>query len=138
MSEPRDEKADKGFVVVDKRASAGASDDAPRAEEPAAPEPERSEAQRPRPPAPPPRVDFATLVQSFFVTALYHLGLAADPETNQPSAVDLPAARQNIDILELLEEKTRGNLDTDERQLLESVLYELRMRFVEVSRTQRA
>lgn len=131
MSGSRDEE-EKGFVVVDKRASAGAGDE-PRVEEPAPP-PERSE----EPPAPGARVDFATLVQSFFVTALYHLGLAADPETRQPSSVDLPAARQNIEILELLEEKTRGNLDTDERQLLESVLYELRMRFVEVSRAPRA
>jgi len=85
-------------------------------------------------PSPEPRVDFATLVQSFFVSALHHLGLAADPETRQPTARDLPSARQNIEILELLEEKTRGNLDTNERQLLESVLYELRMRFVEASR----
>lgn len=122
MSEP----SDKGFVVVDKRASAGASDEegARPAETPPQPDAE----------GPAPRVDFATLVQSFFVTALYHLGLAADPETRQPTAPNLPAARQDIEILELLQEKTRGNLDTEERQMLESVLYELRMRFVEASR----
>jgi hypothetical protein len=125
MSERSDEK---GFVVVDKRASSGAADE------------ESSQAsateQAAHPDAGPPasRVDFATLVQSFFVTALYHLGLAADPETGSPTAPNLPAARQDIEILELLEEKTRGNLDDDERQLLESVLYELRMRFVEASR----
>lgn len=123
MSEP----SDKGFVVVDKRASAGAADDPPAA--PAGQPDSRTG------PAPAPRVDFATLVQSFFVTALYHLGLAADPTTGQAGTPDLPAARQNIEILELLEQKTRGNLDEEEARLLESVLYELRMRFVEASRT---
>jgi hypothetical protein len=125
MSEPSD---DKGFVVVDKRASAGASDEArPAPEAPAQPK------QGPGA-APAPRVDFATLVQSFLVTALYHLGLAADPETGTPSTPNLAAARQDIEILELLEEKTRGNLDADESRMLEGVLYELRMRFVEASR----
>lgn len=126
MSDPSD---DKGFVVVDKRASAGATDD--EATRAPAPEPEAGLET-------PPRVDFATLVQSFFVTALYHLGLAADPETREPVPPNLAAARQDIEILELLEEKTRGNLDTDERQLLESVLYELRMRFVEANRAPEA
>jgi hypothetical protein len=125
MSDPGD---DKGFVVVDRRASAGAEDE-PQAER--APEPAEAGAGAT---APEPRVDFATLVQSFFVTALYHLGLAADPETREPAPKNLPAARQNIEILELLADKTRGNLDPDEQQLLESVLYELRMRFVEASR----
>jgi hypothetical protein len=121
MSEPDD----KGFVVVDKRASAGVADEPAQA--PAgAPEGAGADAA--------PRVDFATLVHSFFVTALYHLGLAADPETGRPTTPDLAAARQDIEILELLDEKTRGNLDTEERRMLEGVLYELRMRFVEASR----
>jgi hypothetical protein len=54
-----------------------------------------------------------------------------DPETNQPGTVDKVLARQTIDTLELLQEKTRGNLDAEEDHLLESLLYELRMRFVE-------
>jgi hypothetical protein len=49
--------------------------------------------------------------------------------------MNLPAAHQMIDILALLEEKTRGNLSAEERQLLEQAIYELRMRFVEVSQT---
>jgi hypothetical protein len=133
MSDP----SEKGFVVVDKRASAGAADAEPAAAA-QPPEPPRA-ASGPRPAdAPTPAVDFATLVQSFFVTALYHLGLAADPETGQAAAPNLPAARQNIEILELLEAKTRGNLETEEARLLEGVLYELRMRFVEVGRASRA
>lgn len=128
MSEP----SDKGFVVVDKRASAGASDEEPA--RPAGPTAEPVPAQAP---APGPQVDFATLVHSFFVTALYHLGLAADPEAGAPPAPNLPAARQDIEILELLQAKTRGNLDAEEGRMLEAVLYELRMRFVEASRAPR-
>jgi hypothetical protein len=121
------ESEDKGFTIVDRRASAGA-------EAEAAPEPApASEPSAGAGGAPP--VDFPMLVQSFFVTALYHLGMAADPETGRPGERNLPAARQNIDILEVLAVKTRGNLEAEESQLLESVLYELRMRFVEASRT---
>jgi hypothetical protein len=129
MSDPS-ETPDKGFVVVDRRASAGGTE-ATEAPATAAPPP-RAAARAPA--GSPPRVDFGTLVHSFLVTALYHLGLAADPETGQPTAADLPAARQDIEILEVLQEKTRGNLDAEEARLLESALYELRMRFVEASR----
>jgi len=51
--------------------------------------------------------------------------------SGQTTQSNLPAAQQMIDILALLEEKTRGNLTAEERQLLEQVLYELRLRFVE-------
>lgn len=132
MSDP----SEKGFVVIDRRGSAGAADEEPAA---AARAPESPPRGGPAPgAAPAPAVDFATLVQSFFVTALFHLGLAADPESGRPGAPNLPAARQNIEILELLEAKTRGNLDAEETRLLEGVLYELRMRFVEVGRASRA
>ena len=79
-----------------------------------------------------PRVDFSTFVLSLGTSALYHLGVVPHPETGRK--VDPPEvalARQTIDTLEMLEVKTRGNLDDPERELLESLLYELRMRFVE-------
>ena len=60
-------------------------------------------------------------------------GLVEDPQTGQSGEPDLGLASQTIDTLALLQEKTRGNLDDEERRLLESLLYELRMRFVEVS-----
>lgn len=120
-----EESEGKGFTIVDRRASAGAEAEA--AAEPA-PEPRAGGGG-----APP--VDFPMLVQSFFVTALYHLGVATDPETGRTGERNLPAAQQNIDILEVLAAKTRGNLEAEEGQLLESVLYELRLRFVEASRT---
>jgi hypothetical protein len=55
--------------------------------------------------------------------------------TGQPGTANLAAAQQIIDILSLLEQKTRGNLTAEERQLLEQLLYELRMRYVEASKT---
>lgn len=135
MTSERSEE--KGFVVVDRRASAGATDEPEQPQKPPAEEPQPQSQSAARP-GPAPSVDFATLVQSFFVTALHHLGLVADREGGQPPEPNLPAARQNIEILEVLQAKTRGNLDSDEQRMLEGVLYELRMRFVEVSRNRRA
>jgi hypothetical protein len=78
-------------------------------------------------------LSFTAFVISLATTAAVHLGDRPDPESGQPAAPNLEGAQQMIDILSLLEEKTRGNLRPEERQVLEQVLYELRMRFVEVS-----
>ncbi len=64
-------------------------------------------------------------------TAAVHFGDVPDPVTGQAAEPNLAAAEQMIEILGLIEEKTRGNLTADERQLLDQILYELRMRFVE-------
>lgn len=80
-----------------------------------------------------PTIDFATFVLSLSHSALMHLGEAPDPETNA-MATNLPLAKQNIDILGLLEEKTKGNLSGDEERLLAQVLFDLRMRYVERSK----
>jgi len=85
-----------------------------------------------------PRIDFSTFILSLSTSALYHLGLVEDPQTRERAEPELPLASQTIDTLALLEEKTRGNLEDEERRLLESLLYELRMRFVEVSQSRRA
>jgi hypothetical protein len=77
-------------------------------------------------------LSFAAFVLSLAHTTALHLGDIPDPATGQTLAPNLAAAQQMIDILALLEEKTRGNLTAEERQLLEQLLYELRMRFVEV------
>ncbi|HEY2664541.1 MAG TPA: DUF1844 domain-containing protein [Candidatus Binataceae bacterium] len=76
---------------------------------------------------------FATFVVSLSTQALMLLGEIPDPMTNQKST-DLPAAQQLIDILGVLQEKTRGNLDHDETGLLDSILFDLRMKYVEVAR----
>ncbi|MBX3192473.1 MAG: DUF1844 domain-containing protein [Labilithrix sp.] len=80
-----------------------------------------------------PSIDFATFVLSLSHSALMHLGEAPDPETNKVET-HLPLAKQNIDILGLLEEKTKGNLTGDEERLLAQVLFDLRMRYVERSK----
>ena len=79
-------------------------------------------------------VTFLGFVLSLAHTAAVHFGDVADPNTGERHAPNLPLAQQMIDILAMLEEKTRGNLSVEERQLIDQVLYELRMRFVEVSR----
>jgi hypothetical protein len=76
---------------------------------------------------------FTAFVVSLASTAAIHLGDLADPQTGQTLAPNPEGAAQMIDILTLLEEKTRGNLTAEERQVLEQVLYELRMRYVEVT-----
>lgn len=83
-----------------------------------------------------PTIDFATFILSLSHSALMHLGEAPDPETNkiQPN---LALAKQNIDLLGLLEEKTKGNLSGDEERLLAQILFDLRMRYVERSKAAR-
>ena len=80
-----------------------------------------------------PAIDFATFAISLSTSVMHHLGFVADPQGGTPER-NLTLARQTIDILEMLQLKTRGNLDPDEAHLIESLLYELRMRFVEASR----
>src|SRR5437763_16613642 len=76
---------------------------------------------------------FNAFVLSLASTAAIHFGDLPDPITGQTSEPNLEGAAQMIEILGLLDQKTRGNLTAEERQVLEQVLYELRMRFVEAS-----
>jgi hypothetical protein len=75
-------------------------------------------------------LSFLAFVISLAHTAAVHFGDAPDPATGQAAAPYLPGAQQMISILGLLEEKTRGNLTPEERQVLDDVLYQLRMRYV--------
>jgi len=72
---------------------------------------------------------FEALIFSLSTTALLQLGMAPHPETGEQE-VDLPGAKQTIDILEMLQQKTRGNLTADEGQLFEECLYDLKMTYV--------
>jgi hypothetical protein len=78
-------------------------------------------------------VTFVGFVLSLAHTAAVHFGDVPDPVSGTTGTPDLRGAQQMIEILALLEEKTRGNLTAEERQLLEQIVYELRMRYVEVS-----
>ncbi|HEU4635156.1 MAG TPA: DUF1844 domain-containing protein [Edaphobacter sp.] len=79
----------------------------------------------------PPAMSFETLVQSIYMTTIVQLG-GATPEGQQPQ-VDLMGARQSIDMLGILADKTKGNLSENEQRLLESALFELRMGFLEIT-----
>ena len=76
-------------------------------------------------------ISFPAFVLSLAHTAAVHFGDIPDPVTGEPGQPNLQAAQQMIDILSLLEQKTRGNLSAEERQLLEQILYELRMRYLD-------
>ncbi|PIU31903.1 MAG: DUF1844 domain-containing protein [Syntrophobacteraceae bacterium CG07_land_8_20_14_0_80_61_8] len=143
-----DEKDKQGFVVKDRRKVS--LDDLDRPEEPtgtAPPPPEPPPEAPPEPEAKPkeqrgerdqrksiplPQVTFSTFVFSLSSSALVHLGEVPEPSSNQTRS-DLPMAKQIIDTLGMLDEKTKGNLDRDEDQLLQTVLYDLRMRYIQKS-----
>ncbi|HJZ84201.1 MAG TPA: DUF1844 domain-containing protein [Polyangia bacterium] len=144
-----EKKESKGFTVKDRRtfgtggegesgpggqagAGAGGGDPGgPSAAPPqasAAPPPEPAEADRPLP-----DIDFSTFILSLASSAFYHLGQLPHPETHE-AEVNLPLAKQTIDILGMLHSKTRGNLSHDEDKLLENILYDLRLKYVETSK----
>ncbi|MGD0288357.1 MAG: DUF1844 domain-containing protein [Candidatus Binataceae bacterium] len=77
-----------------------------------------------------PEMTFGTFLVGLSTQALMLLGDIPDPQTGKPE-LDLVGAQQLIDIVGMLERKTRGNLDREEAQLIEAILYELRMKYVE-------
>ena len=83
---------------------------------------------------PVPEANMSALFLGLSTQALLHLGEIPDAESGKPER-DLPAARGLIDLLAVLRDKTRGNLDAEEAHLLDRILYDLRMRFVEIARS---
>jgi hypothetical protein len=77
-----------------------------------------------------PEINFSTFIFSLNTSALLHLGDIADPATGKEQE-DLPMAKQTIDLIAMLEEKTRGNLTPDEENLVKHILYDLRLRYVQ-------
>ena len=78
-------------------------------------------------------ISFGAFLMSLSTEALVHLGEMTDPSGGQAQR-DLAMAQQLIDILGMLREKTRGNLDHDEQALLDAILFDLRMKYVEIAR----
>src|SRR5438552_17445033 len=82
-----------------------------------------------------PALDFTALVLSLGSSAIVHLGEAPDPTTGQKrDQPDFSMAQQSIDLLAMLQEKTRGNLSPDEASFLDNMLFDLRMLYVQVSK----
>ena len=136
MTEHEEEK---GFVIKDRRRfTEDAAPQEDRQEQPAGDErtaggAEQTESgEEEHEYGPLPEVSMATFVFSLSSSALVHLGEIPEPETNR-TRLDLAIAKQIIDTLGMLQEKTKGNLDPDEETLLRSVLYDLRMRYVQKS-----
>ena len=120
------ESADAETSAADKaEEQAASSDEETRKTE--APEPSPVDESDQQPPLP--EINFATFVVSLNASALLHLGAIEDPTTGK-TGKNLPMAKQTIDILSLLEEKTAGNLSKDEENLLKSILYDLRIIYV--------
>ncbi len=80
-----------------------------------------------------PPIDFSTFIVSLRASAMMHLGAAPERE-----GIDLALARQEIDLLGILEEKTRGNLTGDEERLLSQILFDLRTRYLSALDTAKA
>jgi hypothetical protein len=78
--------------------------------------------------SPPPQLDFVAILFTYVHTALMYLGDVKDPEGKEGE--NLEGAHQMIDILEVMQQKTKGNLTKEEAQYLESALYDLRMRYM--------
>lgn len=78
---------------------------------------------------------FSTFILSLTTSVLLNMGELPDPLTNQKQ-VNLPLAKQTIGLIEMLKEKTKGNLTQDEERLIDHVLYDLRMKYVEAAAKQ--
>ena len=79
------------------------------------------------------KMDFSTFILSLNASSLIHMGEIPDPEAMERS-VNLPAAKHTIEILEIILDKTVGNLDETEKKLLEDILYNLRMKYMQQSK----
>ena len=124
-----------GFVIKDKRIFAESGevkspeDQAnPAAEETKPVFPEAAQSGNDKEPDYPP-INFTNFVLSLSTSAFFHFGDFPDHE-GVKAEKNLPAAKQTIDILDMLNEKTRGNLNENENQLIQGVLYELKLRYV--------
>ncbi len=123
-----EEKKGEGFVIKDKRFS----EESQTKEAPSAAKKPDVKEKVEKPVAEPleyPPVNFANFVISLSTSALFHFGDFPEYEGGKAEK-NLPAAKQTIDILDMLNEKTKGNLDENETNLIQGVLYELKMRYV--------
>jgi hypothetical protein len=135
-----EEKMEKGFVVKDKRrfhedGESRADETEPPGGKPASQSEKSQEAQQAEPEAHVaeepflPEMNFVNFILSLSTSVMFHLGDFPDPTTKKTER-NLTAAKQTIDILGMLKEKTEGNLSHEEKSMLDAVLFELRMRYV--------
>ena len=126
---------EKGFVIKDRRSFDERGElkkEAGDAQDRQMP-PKRPPTSESPPPPPLPEVNFNSLIFSLSSTALFHMGEIADPQTGEKKK-DLPLAKHSIDTIAMLKEKTAGNLLDDEGRFLDSILADLRWRYVRATR----
>ena len=147
-------ESDPGFSVVDRRRRGEEAEESPPSR-PSAPAPRAEPPRQAAPPPPPPpaasplvggpapggpagapKADLTALLVMLYGDAMANLGQAPDPMTGRPH-VDLEQARFAIDLLAMLQDKTRGNRTPDESAVLEEMLGALRMGFVRLSQGRR-
>lgn len=116
-----------GFTVKDRRIFAEESEEEKK--EPPKQETKEEEEEKKEPQAPLPEINFATFIVSLNASALLHLGVMEDPIAGK-KVKNLSMGKQTIDILGMLEEKTKGNLSKEEENLLKNILYDLRIIYV--------
>jgi hypothetical protein len=129
------EKEEKGFVIKDRRSfdeKGEMKKKEPEKEEKRQETPRAAEKKEQKSP-PLPEINFNSLIFSLSSSALFHLGEIADPQTSEKK-IDLPLAKHAIDTIAMLEEKTKDNLGEDETKFIESVLTDLRWRYVKAAR----
>lgn len=120
---------EQGFVIRDRRASGGSEAPSAKDSTASASTPAGTPPSEPSQSVPPPPVTFSSFVISLGSSSLMLMGEQLDPQ--QPSMpVNLPQAKEIIDLLSVLEDKTKGNLTSDEQTVLRDMLYALRMKYV--------
>jgi hypothetical protein len=122
---------EKGFVIKDKRSLDEKGDLKDRSAKEEAPKKEAKQEKRAEETdkIPLPEVNFNSLIFSLSSSALLHLGEIADPHTGEKKK-DIPLAKHSIDIIAMLKDKTKGNLTEEEQKFVESILADLRWRYV--------
>jgi hypothetical protein len=131
---PEDEIRGEGFTIKDRRTfdtEGKVKEEARKEEKEEGKKSEKAEEKEEKF-SPLPEVNFSSFLLSLSSSILLHLGEIADPQSGEKKK-DLALAKQTIDIITLLKDKTKGNLTEEEKNLLEHLLYDLRMRFVKAS-----
>ena len=127
-----EEMEGQGFVIKDKRSFDSHGDTKIETED-AVKEEVKEEAKEEERTAPLPEVNFSSFILSLSSSVLLHLGEIADPVSGEKRK-NMDLAKQSIDIISMLQDKTKGNISQDEGKLIEQMLFDLRMRFVEASK----
>jgi hypothetical protein len=131
-SEKEKEEQEKSFTVRDKRFSAQKEEEADSKVKEEKKEEKPQGGDSPGQEAVLPEINFVNFLFSISTSALIQLGEIEDP-VGQQTVKNLPLAKQTIDLIGMLKEKTKGNLTSDEAKLIENILFDLRMKYVKAT-----